>query len=648
MDSAKRRSEEDRGQTGTRAQETESYLAEAQKLSPVGSWTCTVDMEITHFSSEMFRMFGFPIGGGPPSWEEISKLFFPEDWAQLTELFKTARREKIADGEFPAVLPDGSNRIFRIVAHPVFGPEVDVAEFVVTCMDVTEQRAATTALQKALDEIKKSRDQLRAVIDTIPTQLWCGLPDGANEFSNQPWQDYTGISSDEGRGWGWTAAMHPDDLNKGLLDSWRSVMASGGEYGMEARIRRFDGVYRWFLCRSAPLRDESGNIVRWCGTNLDIQDRKVAEEELKNSEEKYRVIVEGASDAVISTDENGTILFANPAATRVFGYEPSELIGKSLTLLMPEYMRELHVAGPDQQNFNSQRTEAPAMRKNGHAFPVDASFTEMNSNGRKAFTGFIRDISEKKRAEKEHERLRQAEADLAHINRVSTMGELTASLAHEIKQPISAAVTDARTCMRWLARDEPDLPEAREAASRAIKDVTRASDIIGRIGLLFKKGPPQRELVDLNELIQEMIALLRAEATRHLISMHDELANDLPHITADRVQLQQVLMNLMLNGMEAMKDAGPVRDLMIKSRPEKSRQLLVSVADTGVGLMAEHVDQIFKAFFTSKAQGTGMGLPISRSIIESHGGRLWATPHSGPGATFQFTLPIDAPPNQVA
>src|ERR1700720_395633 len=221
------------------------------------------------------------------------------------------------------------------------------------------------------------------------------------------------------------------------------------------------------------------------------------------------------------------------------------------------------------------------------------------------------------------------------------MGELTASLAHEIRQPISAAVTNAKTCLRWLGRNEPNVAEAREAASRLVKDVTRASDIIGRISLLFKKGAPQRELVDVNELIREMIVLLRSEANRYSISIRTELAEGLPKVMADRVQLQQVFMNLMLNGIDAMKETTGESELAIKSEAGDG-QLLISVSDTGVGLPPEQADQIFRAFFSTKDNGTGMGLPISRSIVESHGGRLWATANSGPGATFQFSLPATA------
>ena len=339
---------------------------------------------------------------------------------------------------------------------------------------------------------------------------------------------------------------------------------------------------------------------------------------------------------------------------RVFGYDPKELIGKPLTVLMPESMRKLHENGfrrylaTGQRHVNWQGTELTGLRKNGQEFPVEVSFGELTMDGRRVFTGFIRDISERKQAEEQREKLRRAQADLAHINRVSTMGELTASLGHEIKQPISAAMTDAQTCIRWLACERPEVAEAREAASRLIKDVTRANEIIGRIGSLFKKHVPKRELIDVNELIREMMGLMRSEASRYSISIRSELADGLPQIMADRVGLQQVLMNLMLNGVEAMKDMTAPGTLTIVSRRSEDGELAVSILDTGVGVPPEQVDKIFSAFVTSKAQGTGMGLPISRSIIESHGGRLWATPNTEPGATFQFVLPIEPSAHQTA
>jgi signal transduction histidine kinase/CHASE3 domain sensor protein len=259
-----------------------------------------------------------------------------------------------------------------------------------------------------------------------------------------------------------------------------------------------------------------------------------------------------------------------------------------------------------------------------------------DESGNLEFRGVIMDMTERKRSEEERERLRQLEAGLAHIDRVSMMGEMAASLAHEIKQPIAAAITSANTCIEWLAHEPPNLDRARAAARRVARDGTRAAEIIDGLRSLYKKSPPQRELVDVNGLIQEMLTLLRGEATRYSLAMRTELAADLPKIMADRVQLQQVFMNLMLNGIEAMEDSGG--ELTIKSQLQDG-QLLFSVSDTGVGLPTEKMDHLFSAFFTTKPQGSGMGLAITRSIVESHGGRLWATTNCGEGATFHFTLP---------
>ena len=252
------------------------------------------------------------------------------------------------------------------------------------------------------------------------------------------------------------------------------------------------------------------------------------------------------------------------------------------------------------------------------------------------FIGTSIDVTERKQAD---EKLRQAQADLARASRVTTMGELSASLAHEMKQPIAAAITDANTCVRWLTRDQPDLEEARAAALRVVKDATRASEIVSHVRLLFKKGSTQREPVDVNEIIREMIVLLHNETTRYSIVVQTKLAEDLPKIMGDRVQLQQVMMNLILNSIEAMRDVDGARELTIKSEPAENGKIMISVSDTGVGLPTQEMDQLFNAFFTTKDHGTGMGLSISRSIVESHEGRLWAAGNSPRGANFYFTLP---------
>jgi len=289
-----------------------------------------------------------------------------------------------------------------------------------------------------------------------------------------------------------------------------------------------------------------------------------------------------------------------------------------------------------------QPFEKEYFRKNGSRVPVlvaGALFEGSRNEGVAEGVAFVVDLSEQKRAEQERERLRQLEAELAHINRVNTLGEMAASLAHEIKQPIAAAITSANSCLEWLAHEPPNLDRARAAAARIDKYGNRAAEIIDRIRSFYKKSPPQRELVDVNGIVEEMLTLLKGEANRYSVAMRTELAADLPKIMVDRVQLQQVFMNLMLNAMEAMKDSGG--ELTVQSELQDGH-LQFSVSDTGVGLPVEKRDQMFSAFFTTKPQGSGMGLAITRSIVESHGGQLWASANSAAGATFNFTLPIQA------
>jgi PAS domain S-box-containing protein len=360
---------------------------------------------------------------------------------------------------------------------------------------------------------------------------------------------------------------------------------------------------------------------------------------LRESESRFRTFVDHATDAFFVLDEEGKVVDVNRQACESLGYSREELIGMTPfdfdPDVSPALLEEL------EQRFNKGEVltfETRHKRKDGTVFPVEIRIRPFQQGVNSFRLALVRDITDRKQAEQERERLRQLQADLEHIDRVTTMGELTASLAHEINQPITAAVTNARTCVRWLARQVPDIGEALQVAERTAKDAMRAAEIINQIRSLFKKSSPQREFIDINEIINEMVVLLRNEAMQHAVAIRTELAPDLWPAMGDRVQLQQVLMNLIMNSIDAMKNVDGRRELTLKSQSNGGRQLLVSVTDTGVGLPPE-TDQIFNAFFTTKPEGTGMGLAISRSIIESHGGRLWAAASGGRGATFYFTLP---------
>ena len=380
----------------------------------------------------------------------------------------------------------------------------------------------------------------------------------------------------------------------------------------------------------------------------EIADRKHAEDDLRSSEEKHRVIVEAAHDVVVSMDENGAILLANPATSRIFGYDPVEIVGKPMTMLMPEMMQKLHVNGfrrylaTGKRQLNWQGVEVTAQRKNGQEFPAEVSFGEQTSDGHKVFTGFIRDISERKQAE---ERLRASErnlqmtqAELARVSRLTTMGELTASIAHEVNQPLTAVINNSSACLRLLANNNLEPKVLRGALEGIIADAARASTVLGRIRAFIKKEPAQKSELDINEVIQEVLVLAARELYENQVFPDQQLKTDLPSVLADRVQLQQVLLNLIMNGIEAM---APVTDrprlLGVQSRLDKSGDVLVAVSDCGTGFGLE-LDNVFNPFFTTKANGMGMGLSISRTLVESHGGRLWAAPNSPHGAVFCFTL----------
>lgn len=672
------------------------------------------------------------------------------------------------------------------------------------------------------------QDELRRAMDTLPGLVWSAGPDGAVDFLNRRWCHYTGVSSQDGCGWGWQATIHPDD-RAGLLGCWQTLLASREAGEAEARLRRSDAVFRWFLIKAIPLRDDNGQVIKWYGQNTDIDDRKHAEALLAGEKRLLEMVASGAAlpvvlDAVCrlveAIDDGGhcSILQISDDGTSVHhGAAPSlpaavsgAIDGKDTTqpywgpcamavdqktpVVVPDiaadmrwrdlewrglalahglrscwttpilsragealgtfaiYQRETGSPTRRQQEVTERLThltsiaiehgrtalelrqsqahlaEAQRLSSTGsftwrvakreivwsdqtyriyeldpdRPVTFDRVFTRIHPDevswfqdllevasregrdlefehrllmpdqsvkylhvvahaardrdGQVEYVGAVQDVTERRRSDDALSRLR---SELTHMARVTALGALTASIAHEVNQPLSGIMTNASTSLLMLADDPPDIDGAVDSAERTIRDATRASQIIARLRTLFRKTGTTSESFDLNEATREVLALSHRELERARIAVQLELADDLPPVEGDRVQLQQVVLNLVLNATEAMRLVeDDAKRLVVRTERDAGDRLRLLVRDTGHGFAPEHATRLFEAFYTTTHEGMGIGLSITRSIIERHQGRVWAERNDGPGATFGFSIPrvavlgrtrnIDDPPSAIA
>ena len=627
---------------------------------------------------------------------------------------------------------------------------------------------ASIAIERALAEqtLERSERELKLIIDTIPAMAWSARPDGSGEFFNQHYLDYVGLSADQVRDWGWSDAIHPDDREDLVLE-WQRIMASKQLGEGEARLRRHDGEYRWFLFRANPVRDESGAIVRWYGINVDISERKLTLERLQSNQELLDLAQKSAGAMAFDWYIQKEINYWSPEQEALFGLPPGTFDGTYRTWKQMMYKPDWPMVVDAIQHAHQTGKVAAEYRV---VWP-DGSLHWLSTNGRMFFdeageplrmVGFTSDVTRRKTIEEElrrsaaflaqaqqlsrtgsfswrvatdeitwseelyriyefepattltlevirtrvhpddltlyekmvdqarngaedfewqyrllmpdqsikymhavaqatrdpggqleyiaavrdvtarrlsDEALDRARSELAHVARVMSLGALTASIAHEVNQPLSGIITNASTCMRMLDAEPPNVDGARETAKRTIRDGRRAADVITRLRALFTNKGAATELVDLNDATREVIALSRTELERNRVITKIELKDQLPAVMGDRVQLQQVILNLLRNGSDAMSrvDDRP-RELLFRTEIEDDRVQL-SVQDAGVSFEPPTLERMFQPFYTTKEDGMGIGLSVSRSIIENHGGRLWATPNDGPGVTFSFSIP---------
>ena len=477
-------------------------------------------------------------------------------------------------------------------------------------------------------------------VDALPGMVWTALPDGKIDLVNRRWREYTGIKADETSCLNWESVIYHEDLPE-FLERWRCIFASGQPGEIKARLRRFDGEYRWFLISSNPMRDDGGGIVRWFAINTDIDDQRRGEDELRRSEEFLaqcqRLNLTGTFAWNLNTDE---IAFSGQLY-RIFELDTD------LAVTLERIGTRVH---PEDIPLWTERIELARKDIGDHDYGVRLrmpdgrikylrikSYGIRHRTGRLEHIAAIQDVTEHQLAEDALSKLR---LELAHMARVTTLGTLTASIAHEVNQPIAGIMTNASTCLRMLTSDPPNIDGACATAQRVIRDGNRASEVIARLHTLFSNKDTTIEPIDINEATLEIIALSLSELQRKRVVLRQELADDLPRVAGDRIQLQQVILNLLRNASDAMSGVDDrSREVVIRTERDQGDYVRLTVSDKGVGITPQDAERVFDAFYTTKSDGMGMGLSLSRSIIESHHGRLWAIPNDGPGANFSFSLP---------
>jgi PAS domain S-box-containing protein len=638
----RKQAEKERQALSRDLQKSNARLEEAQRVAHIGHYEWNLIANRVTWSDELYRIYGLHPQDGPIDMAMVSDMIHPNDRERV---FRAAEEAVLSgphtEAEHRVVRPDGEVRTVLGLGTVKRDASGKAYEMFGTVQDITDRKRAEEALQRT--QFYLSEGERIAHIGS-----WA-FNDSGHYWSDELYKIYgltprSGAPSVEQ----YLALIHPQD-RASMAESIKVMQEQHCGHDLIERIVRPDGQLRYVRAVAVPIV-EHGVFRGFVGTTMDVTEQELLTQELRREQaylaEAQSLTHAGSWACNLVTRE---IFHSSDENARLYGFDPVQgpiPFDRYYGSILPEDERVVRPrleyaigAGEDYDvEFRIRRTDGAIrfLRGIGHHNPSQ----ELGE-----YVGITMDITDQRHAAMEHERLRQLEADLAHVNRVNMMGELAAALAHEIKQPIAASVTSANALLRWLAHDPPDLDRARATAARIEQDANRAADVINSLQTFYRRGTTlKREIVDLKNVIKEMAVLLGTEASRYSIRIDTELDNDIPKLRVDRVQLQQVLMNLMLNAIEAMKDSGG--ELHIRSRLNPEGWLLVSISDTGEGLPEEWTEEMFDPFRTTKPQGTGMGLTITRSIVESYGGRVWATANQGAGATFHFLLPGETEAHQ--
>jgi PAS domain S-box-containing protein len=569
------------------------------------------------------------------------KAIHPEDVPALLSKWRTAISAGTAYESVSRVRRfDGAYRWFLSRAVPLRDDAGKIIKWYGTNIDIEDRKRAEARVSQAETE-------LRLALDTIPALAWSAGPDGSADFVNRGWTEYTSLSLEDTKGSGWSSRIHPDDRDK-FVDKFLKAVAAGTPYEDEARIRRTDGRYRWFLVRGTPFRDESGNIVRWYGTCTDIEDRRRAEEALRDSEKRFRDFSEASADWYWETGPDHRFTFIPVERPEFPDVENRTQLGLTRWEIAADFDTEPakwqeHIDVLDNHKPFRNFIYQIRLKDGATMYAAVSGIPRFDDNS--AFLGYrggACDVTAMVRANQLEKSLRQAQVELAHITRLTTLGELTASIAHEVNQPLSGVVGNGAACLRWLSKDPPQFyGEVRASVEAMIGDANRASMIIAKIRALAKNSSQQMSRLDINDVVKDAVALVRHELDDRDVALRQELTAAPATVIADRTQLQQVLINLIMNSVDAIEGvSGRAREIVVRSNLSEGDQIILQVKDSGCGVDPGQIEKLFQPFFTTKSKGLGMGLSISRSIIEAHDGSLTMSSDGGTGSTVHIALPL--------
>jgi len=601
-----------------RRRRVEAVLRENQQLmdlaasaGELGLWSHDLDQSEVWANGYFRALFGFG-QNEPLVLNDLLASVHPDDRTRVIYAVESAQLAGIPfEGEFRVILPDGKER--WVVARGKTVSEARGMRRMGVVLDITERKRAEGSL-------RESEERFRIMANTAPVMIWMSGTNKRCDYFNNRWLDFTGRTLEQELGDGWAKGVHRDDLER-CLEIYRNSFDARQEFTMEYRLRRWDGEYGWVLNHGVPRFEPAGIFLGYIGSCIDVTERK-------HAEEKFRLAVEASPSAIVMTNQQGKIVLVNAQAESLFGYLRDELIDQPVEILVPERFRASHPAhraefcAASQPRAMGAGRDLFARRKDGTERLVEIGLAPIHTQeGILALTAIL-DITERRRAELE---LREQRLNLVHMSRVSTMGELAASLAHELNQPLTAILSNAQAAQRFLAANPTDLEEVREILKDIVQDNSRAGEVIHRMRALVKKGELDIMPLDLAALIRDVVLLVRSDATLHNIHVSLEVDTHLPPVRGDKVQLQQVTLNLLLNAFDAMHDCPPdKREIHVRAARDGGRMVEITVADHGAGLTIDKLQKIFQPFYTTKHAGLGLGLSISRSIIEAHGGRLWA------------------------